>query len=614
MLDREKDRFIKAQLQKDKLISKKADDVINNFLKEGYNMEEKNQAQNNKQQENIIQKKSPWKKILATAACLVVVFGGANAYAHTQGYGNIFFMIKYLITGQNDYVEGKENILSDRDITISYQPINLTENVSLIVKKLQIKDGNAKLILMESQKQPNDTNLPLKYEVTDDSNAKLGEAESEISGNNVNSQKELQLNNFKENTKIINLKVSSKNNNLIANLKIDIENKTVEVAGEQEALQKISEIELKEFLGYAAGLSKENNQVNLARTSYDSTSILGVAIDLSYDKVTKTKINGVDSLLASDVNEAIESILDIKAAELDMSTVDYYKKITNNGTDYYQFNVAGDVLFRGECIDVSNISFCNGIYTVTYSYWFPPDDPEADINQFEIFEQTISLKLNENAKYSKFKIMTTEEPIIIQDPENRIEEEPQPSPTTTSMPTATPTATSTPTATAQPTAIDNYATSMSWTNYWAPGLKFQYPTTFSISNIPDIWSDEPTTFVGTATGKNPETGERIDSKMKIQVQQPRFESNENILHNYMYDEQGYERAHITTNNGIVWYESVAQSDDLEYDRSDCYVHIEENTDGSKYVIQMEFFTTNSNNYKIINIENWMIGSTQLTSW
>lgn len=45
-------------------------------------------------------KSSKWKKILAIAASLVIVIGVANVYATTQGYDNVFFMIKYLLTGE----------------------------------------------------------------------------------------------------------------------------------------------------------------------------------------------------------------------------------------------------------------------------------------------------------------------------------------------------------------------------------------------------------------------------------------------------------------------------------------------------------------------------------
>ena len=153
-MDNEKDRFIKKSLQKDQLISRKADETINAFLKEGMKM---NQEQNSKNQI----KKSPWKKILATAACLVVVLGAGQVYASTQGYGNVFFLIKYLITGQNDSVSGKDEILSDRDITISYEPIKLTDNISLIIKKLQIKDNKATLFLVTNLEQPGDSAEPL---------------------------------------------------------------------------------------------------------------------------------------------------------------------------------------------------------------------------------------------------------------------------------------------------------------------------------------------------------------------------------------------------------------------------------------------------------------------
>ena len=71
------------------------------------------------------------------------------------------------------------------------------------------------------------------------------------------------LNNFKETDKIINLEIYDNNAKIITTLVINIDEKTVEVQGEKEALQKISEIELKEFLGFAAGLSNKKAHINI---------------------------------------------------------------------------------------------------------------------------------------------------------------------------------------------------------------------------------------------------------------------------------------------------------------------------------------------------------------
>ena len=112
-MDNLKDAYIKEKLEKDKLISKKADDVFNNFSSSNIKIEKE-------------KKKFNYKKLVAIAASVVIVFGAANVYASTQGYGNVFFMIKYLATGEKTTIKDKDELLSDRDITISYEPIKIT--------------------------------------------------------------------------------------------------------------------------------------------------------------------------------------------------------------------------------------------------------------------------------------------------------------------------------------------------------------------------------------------------------------------------------------------------------------------------------------------------------
>ena len=124
-MDNEKDLYIKEKLQNDKLISKNADDIINKFFDmEDVKMKNNNDNQNKKIKSKKILFSDKWKKILVTAASLMVIFGVANVYASTKGYGNIFFLIKYLITGENSYVTGKDEILTDsEDLTISLSPL-----------------------------------------------------------------------------------------------------------------------------------------------------------------------------------------------------------------------------------------------------------------------------------------------------------------------------------------------------------------------------------------------------------------------------------------------------------------------------------------------------------
>ena len=150
--DEEKDLYIKSKI-KDGHIPEKIDNLFNNSI----NLEKERGINMNINEINEPQKIKPkklWvKRTIATAACAVIVLGGGNIYATTQGYENIFFMIKHLVTKDETVHNDKSDILSDRDITISYETINLTENIVMQVQKIQINGKEAKLILAIKEKE-----------------------------------------------------------------------------------------------------------------------------------------------------------------------------------------------------------------------------------------------------------------------------------------------------------------------------------------------------------------------------------------------------------------------------------------------------------------------------
>ena len=158
--DNIKDTIILNKLQKDKIISKKADDVFNKFLAETdfskiptqnnnfidcskkQDTEEVNKVEviefnkvkeepkeerkygnyeNNKKEkvvdlnekrENTHKSfKERFMRLTTVAACLLLLVGGANVYATSMGYDNIFFMIKYIVTDNEDNAPKKREEL-----------------------------------------------------------------------------------------------------------------------------------------------------------------------------------------------------------------------------------------------------------------------------------------------------------------------------------------------------------------------------------------------------------------------------------------------------------------------------------------------------------------------
>ena len=411
MLDNNIDNEIKKRLQKDELISKRAEDVFKNFFEEGKDMDEK-LNQNEEIHTNEPNKFYKWKKPVAAAACLAILLGGGNIYASTQGYGNVFFMIKYLVTGEKTEITDKNEILSDRDIAISYEPINIAKGLTLTVKKLQIKDNEARLFVVSGEKEVLDSSfVPLKFIVCNqDGKLLCNQISARDEQNSGYVTDELILKDFKNTDKKLVLEVYRANSSKLANIIINIDERKVEVDGEQEALTKISEIELKEFLGFAAGLSQESTdteneiKVDLAcrmiSTKHPESSQY-IIIDNSIAYPTEE----VDKMIESFTGETIKDFKDGK----------FIKVIVKDGKKYYTYVSPSDMSYGGECINISSISYCNGLYTAKYTYFYRGGEPDEDINMdnYDIYEQEICISLNGNSDYSKFKVVSKEQPIII---------------------------------------------------------------------------------------------------------------------------------------------------------------------------------------------------------
>ena len=324
--DEEKDLLIKAKL-KDGYIPEKIDNLFNNSVKifenkGGISMEENT----NKPKKNQV----VLKRIVGIAACAVIALGGGQIYASTQGYDNIFFMIREFIKPSQE-IKGKDEILLDRDITISYKPIQITEDIRIVISKMQIKDNQTRIIL--SVNKNNNNEEPLYFKVYNINREILCEKTSNQELNSTSSiyQEELILNKYSKEDNVLELEIYKTKNELISTILIDLENKEINVLGQEEHIEKLSEIELKEFLG----------------------------------SITK-------------------------------------KHVADSTT--------------GTCIDINNISYSGGYYTLTYTYCFLEGKSlfDVDINKIDIYQNIVAIKLNNSGTDSKFEVVSIEDPIIIQ--------------------------------------------------------------------------------------------------------------------------------------------------------------------------------------------------------
>ena len=163
------DKIIKDFFAKDNIISMEANNIFDETLNQISNMEKPK----NKSAKNIIQK---W---MSVAACFLILLISANTYARSNGYENIFFMIKNVFI--NGEVAGAENLLSDREITISYSNIEIAEGLKIQIQKIVLEEKAAKLYvyvqnpyIVEDGEIPkyeiNKSEIPLRYKVYDENN------------------------------------------------------------------------------------------------------------------------------------------------------------------------------------------------------------------------------------------------------------------------------------------------------------------------------------------------------------------------------------------------------------------------------------------------------------
>ena len=265
---------IKQFITKDKTISEKANNTFDKFI-EKVQKDEIYQTEPEiikSQTNNKISYFMKFRKLITVAASLVIVVVASNVYARTQGYDNIFFLIKDLFTHEE---KENEEIFSDRDIVISYKSIKITEEIELQINELQIKDNKAKLYLLVKELNEN-ADAPLNYKVFNDENQEMfNESSSKKENENIYTEV-LNLKNYKDTTNIIKMEIYNKNKILLKTITIDLTEKTIEARTENQVVKKISQIELNKFL------KQETEKLYTAKDLKDKQIIILDTYDIFY--------------------------------------------------------------------------------------------------------------------------------------------------------------------------------------------------------------------------------------------------------------------------------------------------------------------------------------------
>lgn len=394
----EKDKIIKRELQKDDLISKKADDVFNNFLAGKLNMEEKSEIA----KENKVKKMNNWVRNLSIAASIVVVLGGANVYAHYKGYDNVFFAIRHFITGDKKEVVEKEDLLYNQDITISYKNINIMDGLSIQVNNFT-RQGNKGTLYLKINEESNLTYKPYYYIVSDlDNNEKelvrhITTRPKDI-GTSSTYGETIEIPNLKENTNNLRLTITEEGRDILVTIDIDLVNRELDIIESGIVAKQMSEKELKEVLNYYALL----NLYNDTEAKYYDHDLLKVQIATELiewsNKIAREKA-GDDNITPNYSIENITTAVKEFCGENLQSKIEKYDKQA-----YMNFERKALV------INIDELKYENGQYIVTFTYCQPTVDEWRNglPDSLPIFKTTMKFKLNVNHKFTRYCLLNAD--------------------------------------------------------------------------------------------------------------------------------------------------------------------------------------------------------------
>lgn len=638
-MDNQKDFYIKSKFKQDDLISKNADEVFNNFLRGEINMEEEKVVNINEATANDKKsKKTNIRKILSIAATLVVIFLGANVYAATQGYNNIFFIINNLINPTE--ITDPDEILTDRDIIISYRPIEVSKGLSVQINRLVVKDNEAVLYLdIENGETKESIDTIAVYDITGDEKELI--ANHSASGKNEGRYtEEIKLTKFSNKTESIQLDLQDKEFNKIISFEINLDKKEINIlSASEKEMKKISEVELKEFLSKIVRINffKDKDALTQYHTEQEYKDEIKVLYALELLDKEKASFEEVHKVIKEFTGETFES--PISLANIVVTKYD----------DGYKYVVEKDMhQVKALCLEISDIKYSDGIYTVSCIYTYPTDDDYKNnrIEELDKFTTTFEFTLNENYEYTEFCVLfvndfvsslyeennEVEEDVIEIPEENNSEDKEVPennnennnqsnsnenSETIPEPPVDTNLSEST---VINPGNVDNYASTMVWNDFFTPGLRGKMPAGWNIKEFITSYKGQEDdgklakSVSGVAIGINKETNEIVRSNMIINFYMPEFIEAGNTLdytrivanrYNMEASEAGY-----TSNEGMDWKMVVEPYNNREF-----YCHYEPMYGSAEGVgLVVEIICDNYDNYKAINIINWIFGNLEGASF
>ena len=166
------------------------------------------------------------KKTVLIIFLILIVFLCGNAFAALVGAPNIFFAIKELVNENS--VEGEENLLSDREIVISYTSLEIADGLKIQVNKMIIEETKSILYLYVQDEKEREITYKW-YDKTEEMMSKMIKPE-------VADLSSVHMINFDYKVgekSVIELGIYS-NEKLLKTLEIDLGNKVITVDGEED--------------------------------------------------------------------------------------------------------------------------------------------------------------------------------------------------------------------------------------------------------------------------------------------------------------------------------------------------------------------------------------------
>ena len=479
---------------------------------------------------------------------------------------------------------------------------------------------------------------------------------------------EIEVKDYKESDSVIYLQ-AFENDTKIAALDIDLNNKEVIVQGSKEAIEKISEIELNKFLSYVPiyMTTEENNE----NSDYWRMYLVN---ECYKELISSNNSNLIKYMENDDKSVYVEvELFDKVANSLGISLFDfnnnYYGRVTTkeyiDGKECYKYtDLDGfDISFNNpydakyNVLNITNIEYLNGLYTVTFNYMFSnkySEFIEESLRNNDIYQATIGFNYNNHVSENecKFKFVKVFDNFLLKSRDTKVDGMYDNSVYTNSNIYANTTnnnynnATNTVnnnSAVSQNRVsnytnniaynysnsyynnainqthynyvnnvnntnkgdylgeydyndnINNYAVTMSWTEAYYNNMKFKYPSIFTAydKNVNGLQYME---ISGEAVGRNPDNKKIIRSNLKIMIKEPLKATKEEIA--------SFEQDFVGIDTGKIRWKLSRIEDAGKI--KDSYISFDNNNNRREVVFEYDY--TDDFNYKVLNIINWFLGS------